>query len=120
MLVPTASSAATADPFTGAWESIDVGDSSYQTLEVYGSGSGGRHATRLYDTVATQACDGQAANVQGPGVVSGAEMTVQFTVTCPGTGRGPTTGLVGPIVYTYSPGSDTITDDSGTVWHRLS
>lgn len=119
VLTPTTASAATTDPFTGAWESIDSGDGSYQTLDVYGSGASGRHATRLHDTVASQACDGQPANAQGPGVVSGVEMAVMFTITCPGSGKGPATGQVGPIIYTYHPGSDTMTDDSGTVWHRL-
>ena len=119
VLASPAASSATTDPFAGGWESIDVADGSYQTLNVYGSGTGGRHGTRLHDTVASQACDSQPANVQGPGFVSGVEMTVFFTVTCPGSGRGPTTGLVGPIVYTYEPDSDTMTDDSGTVWHRL-
>src|SRR5262245_61633285 len=94
VLAPGASSAATRDPFAGAWESIDVGDGSYQTLDVHGSGTAGRHGTRLYDTVASQACAGQPANVQGPGFVSGDEMVVLFTITCPGSGKGPTTGLV--------------------------
>lgn len=119
VLAPGAVDAATTDPFAGEWESIDVGDGSYQTLNVYGSGSRGVHGTRLYDTLASQACDSQPADVQGPGFVSGVEMTVFFTVTCPGSGRGPTTGLVGPVVYTYQPDSDTMTDDSGNVWQRL-
>jgi hypothetical protein len=119
VLAPGVSSAATSDPFAGAWESNDSGDGSYQTLDVYGSGTGGKHGTRLNDTVASRACDSQPANVQGPGFVSGDEMVVFFTVTCPGSGKGPTTGLVGPAVFTYDPDSDTMTDDSGTVWHRL-
>jgi hypothetical protein len=119
VLAPGAASAATADGFAGAWSSYDVGDGSYQTLDVYGSGERGVHGTRLHDTVASQACDGQPANVQGSGFVSGTDMVVFFTVTCPGSGKGPVTGRVGPIIYAYDPGSDTMTDDSGTVWHRL-
>lgn len=119
LLTPSAASGATSDPFAGRWASIDVGDGSYQTLVVHGTGTTGHHGTRLYDTVASQACAGQPAAVQGPGVVSGDEMRVLFTVTCPGSGRGPVSGLVGPITYTYHPGTDTMTDDAGDVWHRL-
>jgi hypothetical protein len=120
LLVPTAASGATSDRFAGDWWSIDVGDGSYQTLAVSGSGRGGHHGTRLYDTVASQACGGQPAAVQGPGFVSGDQMLVFFTVTCPGSGPGPFHGLAGPIVYTYHAATDTLTDDAGDVWHRLS
>lgn len=119
LLTPSAASGATTDPFTGSWASIDVGDGSYQTLVVHGTGRTGHHGTRYYDTVASQACGGQPAAVQGPGVVSGDDMTVVFTITCPGSGRGPVVGRVGPIIYTYDVGTDTMTDDAGAVWHRL-
>lgn len=118
VLAPGVAHAATFDPFAGSWESYDSGDGSYQTLSVSGSGKAGRHSTFLHDTVASQACGGQPANVQGAGVVSGSEMTVFVTVTCPGSGRGPATGLIGPIVYTYDVNTDSMTDDSGTVWER--
>ncbi len=118
-LTPTTASASTADPFVGAWESYDAGDGSYQILNVRGSGTGGMHGVRFVDTVASEACAGGPAGVQGSGSVSGRRMTFSFTISCPGFGKGPTTGLVGPIVFTYHPGSDTLTDGSGTVWSRL-
>lgn len=119
LLMPTSATAASTSPFAGAWESLDAGDGSYQTLNVYGSGARGTHATRLHDTVASQACNDQPANAQGPGVVTGVTMTVRFTITCPGSGKPPINGQVGPIVYTYDPGSGTMTDDSGTLWNRV-
>jgi hypothetical protein len=118
-LAPPAVGTTTADPFGGRWESIDAGDGSYQTLRVRGAGVNGRHAVRLFDTAASQACSGEAASVQGTGSVSGRRMSFYFTIACPGSGKGPTTGLVGPIVFRYHAGSDTLTDGSGTVWHRI-
>ena len=108
------------DSFAGSWESYDIGDGSYQTLTVRGTGTEGMHGVRLIDTAASQACAGAPASVQGRGSVSGTTMTFLFTITCPGSGKGPTTGLIGPILFRYHAGSDTLTDGSGTVWHRTS
>ena len=105
--------------FTGHWVSTDVVDGSAQTFDVSGSGTDGTFATRLHDTVATLACDGGPANVQGPGRLVGGEMFVTFTVSCPGGGAPPVHGRAGVAVYSYDPGSDTLTDDSGNVWHRI-
>jgi hypothetical protein len=118
-LLPGAATAATGDGFTGHWASTDVADGSSQTLDVSGSGVGGTHATQLHDTVASFACGGGPANVQGPGRVDGSQMYVVFTVTCPGGGRPPVRGRIGPAIYTYDSGSDTLSDDSGNVWHRV-
>jgi hypothetical protein len=114
----SAASAATGDGFTGHWASTDVVDGSSQTLDVSGSGVGGTHATQLHDTVASFACGGGPANVQGPGRVYEGDMYVVFTVTCPGGGRPPVRGRIGPAIYTYDSASDTLSDDSGNVWHR--
>lgn len=103
--------------FTGHWVSTDVVDGSAQTFEVSGSGTSGTFATRLHDTVATLACAGGPANVQGPGRLTDGEMFVTFTVSCPG-GRPPGHGRVGSAEYSYHAPSDTLTDDSGNVWHR--
>ena len=118
-LASPAVGATTSDPFGGMWESIDAGDGSYQTLNVRGSGTGGMHAVRLFDTEASAACGGEPASVQGTGSVSGSRMAFYFTISCPGSGKGPTTGRVGPIVFRYHAGADTLTDGSGTVWHRI-
>lgn len=104
--------------FTGHWVSTDVVDGSAQTFDVSGSGTGGTYATRLHDTVATLVCAGGPANVQGPGRLVDGEMVVTFTVSCPGGGRPPVHGRAGTAVYSYDPSSDTLTDDSGNVWHR--
>lgn len=117
-LLPGTATAGAKDGFSGHWQSVDVADGSSQTLDVSGSGADGTHATQLHDMVATIACSGGPANVQGPGRVSGGQMSVVFTVTCPGSGRPPVNGRVGPAVYTYDAGSDTLTDDAGNVWHR--
>jgi hypothetical protein len=104
--------------FTGHWVSTDVVDGSAQTFDVSGSGTGSTYATRLHDTVATVACAGGPANAQGPGRLAGGEMFVTFTVSCPGDGRPPVRGRVGTALYSYDSSSDTLTDDSGNVWHR--
>jgi hypothetical protein len=104
--------------FTGHWVSTDIVDGSAQTFDVSGSGTGGTLATRLHDTVATLACAGGPANVQGPGQLVGDQLFVTFTVSCPGDGRPPVRGRAGTAVYTYDPRTDTLTDDSGNVWHR--
>ncbi len=120
MMAGQPAAALASDSFAGTWESYDIGDGSYQTLAVRGAGTEGMHGVRLFDTAASQACADAPAGVQGRGSVTGTTMTFFFTITCPGSGRGPTTGLVGPILFRYHAGSDTLTDDSGTVWHRLS
>jgi len=73
----------------------------------------------VYDTVASQACAGGPANVTGAGVVDDDVLVWFFTVTCPGGGKGPVVGRVGPGLFFYDAGTDTLTDDSGTVWSRV-
>lgn len=117
MMIP-ADTASASDAFRGSWTSIDPGDGSTQFLRVQGSGKQGNHSVFLRDTVATRACAGGPANVKGPGRVDGDTMTWTFTVTCPGGGKGPVVGRVGPGFFIYNAGSDTLIDDTGAVWHR--
>ena len=118
-VLPTDAAWATnSDVFRGSWTSNDSADQSAQTMTIQGSGRSGHHSVFVYDTVATRACGGGPAIVTGAGTVDDDVLVWFFTVTCPGTGRGPTTGRVGPGVMTYDEGTDTIIDDSQTVWHR--
>jgi hypothetical protein len=41
-----------------------------------------------------------------------------FTVTCPGSGRPPITGRVGPGFFDYHSDNDTLVDDADAVWSR--
>ena len=120
MLPANAAWAAPSDVFRGSWTSFDSGDGSAQTMDIRGSGARGHHSVFVHDTVASRACDGAPANVKGAGTVDEGVLVWFFTVTCPGSGKGPVTGRVGPGLLFYNAGTDTITDDSGTVWHRVS
>ena len=113
---PTAT-AAPKDVFVGTWTSIDT-DGSNQILFIMGSGARGRHAVMVEDDAATRACHGAPAHVQGSGTVEGNVLSWFFTVSCPGTGRPPFNGRTGPGSFTYRPGTDTLIDDSGVIWHR--
>jgi hypothetical protein len=104
--------------FPGRWLSTDVVDGSAQTFDVSRSATGGTFATRLHDTVATVACGGGPADVQGPGRLASGELFVTFTVSCSGSGVPPAQSRVGYAFYFYHSKSDTLTDGSGNVWHR--
>ena len=104
--------------FRGTWTSTDV-DGSNQILWIRGSRQTGHYAVRLFDDAATAACAGAPARAQGSGIIEGETLTWTATVTCPGTGRGPATGRIGPLALTYDEATDTLVDDSGVVWHRL-
>ena len=110
---PGASSADT-DVFQGTWTSIDH-DGSNQQLDIRGAAPGTR-AVRLYDDAASVACDGSPAHVQGSADVDEDTMFVKGTLTCQ-SGGNPLAGRVS-ILFTYSPGTDTLTDWSGVTWVR--
>lgn len=119
LLAPADAAWGASDPFVGSWTSSDVGDGSTQYLTIQGSGARGHHSVFLYDTVASQACAGGPANVVGSGRIIDDALTWSFTVTCPGGGKGPVSGRVGPGFFTYDEGTDTLMDDTGAVWSRL-
>jgi len=118
-MLPATPASAASDPFRGSWTSVDPFDGSTQYLSINGSGKAGNHSVFLFDTVATGACSGGPANVTGPGQVDDDTLYWVFTVTCPGGGRGPVTGLSGPGFFVYDSGTDTLTDDAEALWSRL-
>lgn len=122
LVVPTNSAYAGADSdgFRGTWTSIDPFDDSIQYLSIQGSGKSGKHSVFLYDTVASGACGGEPDGVTGAGTVSDDTLYWFFTVTCPGSGKGPVVGPVGPGFFIYDDGTDTLLDDAEAVWTRLS
>jgi hypothetical protein len=102
------------DAFVGGWTSTDL-DGSHQELSIRGSGQG-THAVSLFDDAASVACDGSAAHFQGTGDAEGNSLTVTGTLTCQ-PGGNPLAGRIA-IGFSYSPGTDTLTDESGVVWAR--
>ena len=113
-LGPVTAALAVDDVFQGTWTAIDS-DGSNLTLTIQGSGTGGRHAVRELDDSAS-VCGGAPASVQGWGTVDGDTMDVLWTLACQPGGnpfRGPVTEI-----FTYDPGSDTLTDSLGIVFHR--
>ena len=113
---------ASANPFVGAWESID-GDGSYQRLNIGGSGN---HYNVFYEDTAASICglDPEtneplyAAQLRGDGTSSGNVLeALGLPLYC----------MAQPIFYvgfdvdlyfSYDSGSDTL-DDGGIVWTRV-
>jgi hypothetical protein len=87
-------------------------------MSIQGSGTSGRHSVFLRDSMASVACGGAPANVTGSGMADGDTLYWWFTVTCPGSGRPPITGRVGPGFFDYHSDNDTLVDDADAVWSR--
>ena len=107
-------------PFMGFWRSVDI-DGSNQTLLIT-PGPGSSYRLFLFDRGAS-VCgldpSGNplyAATARGRGTVSGMTLAGSFNVWCLSR---PTTfwGSSG-FVFTYNPGSDTLTDTVGVIWNR--
>jgi hypothetical protein len=97
----------------GYWYSIDT-DGSNQVLSLVGSGRS-TYSVLLSDDAAT-VCVGDPAIYVGPGAVEGATMTTDGAVVClPG---GNPLHFRVSLTFTYDSGSNTLTDNSGVVWHR--
>jgi len=111
---PSSASPAHTDVFQGTWTSTD-NDGSQQQLDIRGSAPG-THAMSLYDDSASVACDGSPAHVQGTGSVEGTTLLMTGTLTCQPGGNW-LTGRIS-LSFTYSPGTDTLTDESGITWVR--
>ena len=99
---------------SGTWTSID-NDGSSQVLTISGSGRGA-YAMFLFDDSATGACDGGPANVVGSGVADGNTLLMYGTLTCV-PGGNPLRGRLS-FEFVYSPGADTLTDETRVIWHR--
>jgi hypothetical protein len=108
----TAVSAASPDPFKGAWQSID-NDGSDQTLSFGGGGDTRR--VRLFDDGAS-ACGwpdlNVSANLSGTGVIDGVELTVDLSGRC-----SPGGDPIGAEV-TFEAVGATLVDSFGVIWHR--
>jgi hypothetical protein len=115
VLTPTAASAASG-ALAGTWTSID-NDGSTQTLDITGSG---RHAYSMVyvDESATSACDGNPAQVSGPGYVEGEDLVMVGSLVCLPGGNDLRTRIT--LFFDYDAGADTLTDSFGIVWERAS
>lgn len=104
-----------ADPFKGKWEATDAVDGSNETMSFGGNGDTRR--VTLHDDDGTVACDpdGGPVTARGIGTISadGSEISVDFSWRC---ASGQTGG--GVITFTHDAATDTLTEASGTVWHR--
>ncbi len=98
---------------SGTWTSIDT-DGSSQQLDIMGSGTR-TYAMVLFDESAT-ICGGSPAMVVGPGSVDGDGVQMSATVTCL-PGGNPVRGRI-TLGFVYSPGTDSLTDETGVIWHR--
>lgn len=114
--VLTASHAVAAHPsvFRGMWTSTDL-DGSNQTLRISGSGRGA-FGMFLFDDSATGACDGRPAHFVGSGRADGTLLVMRGALVCL-PGGNPLRGRIA-IAFNYSPGTDTLVDESGVSWQR--
>lgn len=112
-LTSTAASAASG-PLAGTWTSID-NDGSTQTLDITGSG---RHAYSMVyvDEIATSACDGDPAQLTGPGFLVGEDLVMVGSLVCMPGGNALRSRI--DIFFDYDAGTDTLTDSFGIVWER--
>jgi hypothetical protein len=113
VVAPT-SAVARPGELAGSWTSTDT-DGSSQTLAVRGSGQG-VYSVFLVDDAATSACDGAPAMFVGSGTFDGETLAVFGTLTCMPGGNVFRTRI--PFEFTYSAGTDTLTDFTGVTWTR--
>ena len=99
---------------SGTWTSID-NDGSSQELIVRGSGQG-KYAMFLVDDSATNACDGNPAMFVGTSVPDGNTLLMTGSLTCLPGGNVVRHRIT--IEFEYSPGTDTLTDETGVTWYR--
>jgi hypothetical protein len=110
----TLSPAHAAEGFAGEWTATD-GDGSKLSLSIHGSDA--RYAVREVDDAAT-VCGGAPASVSGAGKADGDLLVVQATLACqPG---GNTFRQRIEISFTHNATPDTLTDNDGVVWNRVS
>lgn len=114
LMAPSATAAGGA--LAGSWTSVDS-DGSNQTLDIMGSGNH-TYSMIYFDESATSACGGNPARVSGPGFVDGNELLQVGSIVCLPGGNDFRTRIA--ISYVYDPGTDTLTDAFGIVWHRAS
>ena len=113
MLAVSAATAAPADPFKGAWVSVD-NDGSNQRLSFGGAGS--TRSVSLFDDGAS-ACGYPDVNVSarlsGRGTIDGDTLTVDLAGQC-----SPGGDPIGATVEYSAPGDGTLVDSFGVTWHR--
>ena len=99
----------------GTWVSVDL-DGSNQTLRIRGTGN---HVYAMFyrDDRTSGICEGSPAKVTGRGVAEGNELAARGTLVCL-PGGNPLPGERIDVSYHYHPGTDTLTDSWGVVWHR--
>ncbi len=116
------------DPeFSGVWVSTDI-DGSAQTMEIKGVGDGSvevRIQEAAWDGAIVRAgkvaCGVAATTLTGTGELDGSgELVVTVAaVTCvDGSEPVVSAGELADLRFAREAGSDTLTDDSGVVWHR--
>jgi hypothetical protein len=98
----------------GTWISVDA-DGSVQTLDITGSGETA-YSMVYVDESATGACNGAPARVSGPGFVDGDVVVMFGTLVCLPGGNVFRSRLT--LGYEFDPGTGTLTDSFGIVWHR--
>jgi hypothetical protein len=106
--------AAQDNAFVGTWTSTDH-DGSNQELSITGSGKGAL-AVFYFDDSPTGACGGSPAHVVGAGTPDGDALTTYATLTCLPGGNVLRSRIT--FTYYYSPGTDTLIDESGVIWYR--
>ena len=111
----TALAAPSTSPFNGTWVSTDT-DGSSQLLIV----SGGGHPSVVYQDFYASGCDRFAGpdthwTAAGQGSIDGSDLWVDFHKSGCGTFL---QGGYGDH-YAYDSGTDTLTDDFGIVWYRM-
>jgi hypothetical protein len=113
VLAPSVAFAASGT-LAGTWTSIDD-DGSTQTLDITGSG---HHAYSMVyvDDSATGACDGNPAQISGPGFVEGEDVVMIGTLVCLPGGNDLRTRI--SVFFDYDTGTQTLTDSFGIVWER--
>jgi hypothetical protein len=105
---------ASAGALAGTWTSVD-NDGSLQTLNITGSGKT-VYSMVYVDESATGACNGDPARVSGPGFVAGDSVVMFGTLVCLPGGNVFRSRIT--LGYDYDPGTGTLTDSFGVVWHR--
>ena len=113
--------AAAPDPFKGTWYATDI-DGSNQTLRI-GGGPGNSYHVRYYDDGATicgwtSGASGPAASANGSLSALGNELSGNLPVYCLTSPRSQYDDDF-PFVFTYDPGTDTMTGlGAPEPWHH--
>lgn len=115
MVAPLA--AAGHQPMTGSWTAIDTDDSVLRMTI-----GGGKNRTTYQDNGATVCLNnfGEFSKASGGGFadIDGNSITLTTDIDCHLSTGKTTWASDFELTFTYDPGTDTITDQFGIVWHR--